>query len=413
MAGQMSIMLRADPAAFESGISAAIDAIREWEQVTDRSADNAASKLEDAIQAVVDLGDKTGRSGDEIKRALEGLGLTAEDAEAAFDAVRRSADTAGDKTGEVGDKAGEVGDALRSVGDIARSALEGDVVGAAESAVDAVGALLGAGALGGIVGIAVSAAGTAGIGLITAALEESRKKAEELKEQAGAWADAYIESGGRVLSFEAEMAKVREIITTQWSDAETNAKNWGVTVETAISAMAGSRSALDEVAESLEAQAAAMDANARGADNYAQNIEQATTGSSKANDAYLKGKQTLEELTGVMDQGAIGADVYGRMMRDAAESADAVTIAVDQFGNKLVETPDGKRVVIESDTGRATENLNAYKGDLESVPKSVDTVARLDTSAVDGWQPARKYVYVQAIMAGADNVAERALRQDH
>src|SRR5690606_1597775 len=147
----VSVRFDAETGEYESSIGDLIEAIKDWESQTGVSALNVTEKFEDAIRAVVELGRRTDQSTDDIKRALQGLGLDAEDAEAALRAVEREAEDigaqaprevkrAGDavkelgddaavaekKTAGISDGAGKASEGVRSLGDIARDVLQGD-----------------------------------------------------------------------------------------------------------------------------------------------------------------------------------------------------------------------------------------------------------------------------------------------
>ena len=80
MAHEISVTLRADPAPYDAAIGRMKQATTDWELAVASGADDVSEKFEDVIRAFVDMGRQGGRSADEIKRQLQTLGLSADDA---------------------------------------------------------------------------------------------------------------------------------------------------------------------------------------------------------------------------------------------------------------------------------------------------------------------------------------------
>ncbi|MFB4348480.1 hypothetical protein [Microbacterium sp. CR_7] len=332
-----------------------------------RDAERAVERLEDsfrdAARRAKDLGDAGDDAGDKVRRGMRD----------ADDDVRRFG-----RTSE------EVGDELKQNLGETFSSFRGDLEDLPQIAQDTLGGLAGSGALGGIPGLVATAAGAAGIGMLIGAFESMDEAAKESAQRANDWADAYIEAGGRLLSFEQQMAKVRDITTNQYDVASKNAELWGVSVETAIAAMAGSQSALDDVSDSVNKQS---DAAARAAVE-AQKMAEASGGTlgvlTQEEQKAAAAADALNLLTGEMDRGAQQADVYSRLLADTARSTEGATEAVDDFGDSIVTLPGGKQVYIDAETGQATADVDAISNKIYSVPDGHATVRVTgDTTDID------------------------------
>lgn len=370
MAGQMTIVLRSDPGPFQEGTDAAIKAIRDWETQTGVSADNASEKLEDAIRAVVDLGKQTDRSGEDIERALRGLGLEAEDAEDAVAAIEaetrslgrqgsvdikeseealddlgRAADDAGDKTGSIKDKASDVGDGLRDLGDVVNDVLEGDFGSAAAGAIEALGGIAGSltgGAIGGAITSAVS-------GIVGGWVESWDEAAKESEERIGTWADNFIENQARVLSEAQILENVQKILR---DDTEAQARAQEISTATGLT-----------YAESLRALAGDTE--------------------------YLADAQARldEQVTASKDRVAEIRDEYGRVPPNVLEARDALIALRDGISGQVAEMEAGvsnfEAYAAAAELGK--EKTDALTESIQNVPSEVNTTVRVrwDQSAFD------------------------------
>ncbi|WP_157553777.1 hypothetical protein [Microbacterium hominis] len=235
---------------------------------------------------------------------------------------------------------------------------------------------------GGLIGALALAAGAAGLGLVTAGLQDAEERQERLAESAAEWAKAYQEAGTTILNASQIVARGQDIFgdPEKYKEAETNAKNWGVELSTAVAAMAGSDSAISAVNDALDAQTKALEDNAAGADNYAQNIEQATTGQSEANNALMDGRRAFDELTGSMKVGRETAGYISQMMADIYRSTEGATEKVDEFGDTIITLPDGKQLYIDVETGQATEDADAIERRIYAIPSSKSVRVDVDMS---------------------------------
>jgi hypothetical protein len=146
------------------------------------------------------------------------------------------------------------------------SSVQGDLSDLGQVGQDTLGGLAatlaGAGAAG-LVGAAALAAAAVGAGRLTAALEDAAAKQERLKEQAAEWAQAYMEAGSGISTPRRSSPGEQIFGDPKLAEAQENMHAWGVELDVAVAAMAGSQSAIDDVSASIDRQAAALEANAR------------------------------------------------------------------------------------------------------------------------------------------------------
>ncbi|MGV2481560.1 UNVERIFIED_CONTAM: hypothetical protein IGO34_32705, partial [Salmonella enterica subsp. enterica serovar Weltevreden] len=67
-------------------------------------------------------------------------------------------------------------------------------------------------------------------------------------------------AGGRVLDFDTQMAGIKKVISEQYDEAKKNAENWGVSVQTAAAAMAGSEEAISRAQAGIDKMTAGAEA---------------------------------------------------------------------------------------------------------------------------------------------------------
>lgn len=263
----VSIRFESETGDYVSGVNDAIKALKDWESQTGVSALNATDKFEEAIEAVIYLGKVTDRSAGDIKDALQGIGLSAEDAEDALRAVGdetrdigrsgprdldklgEAAEDAGDKTATIKDKSGTAGEGLRSLGDIARDVLQGDFGGAIEG----VGQMLGG--LGGFIagGAVAGAVASAIAGIVSNWIEQWNAANEDIKKStADMWQSAAAD-GRQFLDEDAITAEAHRIL---WDDNYKKildaAESAGVSrAEFAVIAAEGEGEAFDRVQEKI------------------------------------------------------------------------------------------------------------------------------------------------------------------
>lgn len=344
--------------------------------------------VDGALEDVADSLDDVARDGDQsterLERSFKELADTAkrETARAARemdDNISRGARNASDTMREV------KSEALQNASETF-SSFDGSVTSLVDGVQGTLGGLIaGLSSTGaGLPAAAAVAAGAGGIGLVTAGLQNVQKETEESARRAGEWADKFIESGERILGASQLAAEATSIATDpeKYKTAGENAKNWGVDVSTAIRAMAGDTTALEVVQSNLDGMADAMkrygDARTAPTEEEIQSFMEVST-------AWKAGADALAKQRGEMELGQqIAADVSDAL-KGIARDAGTATLEVDELGNQLYTLSDGTKIMIDADTGLATQNVDQFKGDLDGIPETVNTkvVAELDRSQID------------------------------
>lgn len=382
-----------------------------------RGAGDAESALEDVADALDDV-TKAGDSADQLSfadtvREAKRLEDAGEDAGKAID---RSMGKAADETdqlerrfkdaerrakdlGDAGERAGRdvdrgmerASDGVDELRDEANSTAREAAAsfdGSAESIADAfqeiaANAFAGFGPAGAVAGLAAAA----GIGMVVAGFDAANEAAEESRQRASEWAQAYIEAGGAVLNAQQRVAMLQEIASDpdRWREAQDNAKEWGVELSTAMRAMIGDADALAAANESLTArEQEARDAMLQLADGgeMLSEVLQGQTAETR------NGREALTRLQEEMANGNVAADAYADSLLELARTSDDATMRVDELGNTIYELPGGVVVGVDADTQRATTNIESLAEDVRTLPDgSVDVtanVSRADAS-LNAW----------------------------
>lgn len=324
-----------------------------------RSGDQSVDKMSRGFR---DLARKSDDSADKIERSYK---------DAYRDIARAADDTADDgirAQRRMSDQSAEVGGEIRqNLGEGIANAARGDF----ESLADTIGDTLGGitAGIGGIGTAAVGVAGALGIGAIVGAIQLANQEAELAKQRVGEWAQAFVDAGGTMLTAGVQAARFQEILTDpeKFAEAERNAKNWGVTVETAITAMAGNEGAIEDVSHALEHQKEVAQDAGRAALDLAMANGSGLPVLTEQEKSYAAGADALSKLTGEMEAGRERAGILNSYYADLIGSAGKLAVEVDELGNKLYTLPDGTQVMVDVETGQATRNLDKFKGDADDV----------------------------------------------
>lgn len=363
-------------------------------------AQREAKNLSKALDGVSDTIDDLGRDGakdlDKLSDKLQAVARDGKKADSALDNVGTTGKKGFAKAGEATSEFKQ--EALSNLSEVT-SSFDGSMT----SIQDLVQGTLG-GLAGSIPGIGLLAAGAAvGVGLIGSAFEGNTAKTEANKQAQADWADAFIQSNGRVLSSAVTTAKAMELVTDpeQFTKAQTNAKNWGVDVGTAVAAMAGEAWALAAAQQGVEQQtAAAEEALAR----QERQVDSNAGAAYDLADSAKAGASALSELTGNIEAGSQQADAYSQYLRRMAENTEGATKTVDEFGDAVYNLPDGSTVYVDAETGRATSDIDAIERKLYSTngkTATVDVVANDKVTAVlDGLARTRRTVNVDVNFRG-------------
>lgn len=386
----IEIAIASDTGAFRKGVASGI-----------------IEPLEDAQEALDDLARSRGPEGLErdmrdAQRQTEKLKDETRDTARSIEqdfkrAYRETKQAADDGLGSVSRKGEEVSGELKQNLGETFSSFRGDLEDLPQIAQDVFGGIA-AGA--GTVTASLGLAGIAGaIGLVIGGLAQSAEEQRKNEEAANDWADAYIAAGSRVLDTATIVARGQKILSERIDEVKTNAELWGVTQSTAIAAMAGSDSAIQQVKDSIASMTDEMERQQKleMKDEWAEYSPQLTDLQRRV----YEGSDAFAAMNERMDEGADKANTWSFFLRDVANNTAGATREVDEFGDTIVTLPDGKQIYIDAETGQATDATNAIEQKIYGIQDKTVTVAvTVDDSAVRRYRPPTILIPGQIVAPG-------------
>lgn len=347
-----------------------------------------AKEAERAIGRVGDEFKDTGRKGDralddledsfrDVQRQSEKLSDSVDN----FDGVGRRAfagtkEAAKEATQELGQNLGETVSSIR--GDLS------DLGQVGQDTLGGLAASLAGGGPAGIAGAAALAAGAVGLGLVTAEIEKQHERVEKLKEYfSEAWREA-VEGGRDYIDTATVIGEMNDIIfnpdrADEYKRIQEDANRLGLDRSILLQAAAGDQDALNQV----------MSRTGALQDEQAQKIRDKQAALEAGEEAALDAlHQEQDAINSIKDRWQEYGDISAanqQKARDAAQvtsdyllsavaNAGTATEAVDEFGNRLYTLPDGREIMIDAKTGRATEDVSRFRGDLDNKIPTVKTV---------------------------------------
>lgn len=328
-----------------------------------RDALKGTGDLEKAISDIDSTLEDMAREGDDATDKMSrGFRDLAKDADKSADKIESSFKDTGKKVGkdldDGFDKAKEGAQEFKdeAAGTARESAASFD--GSAESIGDAfqevaANALAGFGPLGAAAGVAIAA----GFGVATAAFEKYQEAVEEAKEAAFT------------------LASEMDVITGAW-DVASGIKEWTSDTEKYAQAVDLAKITHMETSDVIYALAAGGgpldELNKKFQDNALY------TDVAAGRVAELGG--ALEGTEKGFKAGTDAAKANGRAMYNLAKDTGKATGEVDALGNKIVDLPDGKKVVINANTKTASEDLEEFSEDVAGLKDgSVKVTIKPDT----------------------------------
>lgn len=355
MAKGISISVASDTRDFLRGVKSGV--LEPLEDVSDalkdveRESDTAGSALEDAMR---DGQRKTEDAADEVKDLKDAL----RDAERNAKDLGRAGKDAGDDTRDGMRRAEEGVEEFRDEANSTAREAAASFDGSAESIGDAfqeiaANAFVGFGPAGAVAGLA--AAG--GIGLATAAFTAHDEAMELSRERTAEWAQAYIEAGSSRLTMAQLISRTESILTdsTAMQEARDNAAEWGVSVNTAVAAMAGDVAAFEDVQAGLLERQQELADFSQNPDNLPYGLFQQQLQDMSVD--VRNGEEALTALQSEMEGGADAAAIFSEYLRTAALTTEGATVAVNEFGDSVYTLPDGAQIIIDAETGQASTDI--------------------------------------------------------
>ena len=387
MAGAISINILSNVREAVRGVDDVAEALEDAEgRMRDltKEGDKATDRMESDFRSVAKAADRTS---DEIKQKMRD----------AYQSVRRNSDDAADDVvrnqNRMSERSAEVGQEIRqNLGEGIANAARGDFTALADTIGDTLG-----GAVAGIGGIGTAALGVAGalgLGAIVAVISniaaESEKTkqiaAENFREMAEEGVDAWA-------STQSQMKRLTDAYADHEGEIQKIADLLGLSFEDVAAAWAGVPdkvalvdSAYGEMADGLKN---TFGVTREGVDATVKGWEGIMGPLNGVLDGYDQAKQKAKTL----------GDQQSDMWEQAILDAESAQVAVDDFGNKLVTLPDGTQVVIDAETGQATADVSKFKGDVNSIPTTVTSTARI---LVDDSALARAHNYFDSLKRKAE-----------
>ncbi|SDP07273.1 hypothetical protein SAMN04487788_1944 [Microbacterium testaceum StLB037] len=408
----IEIPIASETGAFEKGIkSGVIEPVKDAEKALKnlaevRGPDQLENDLRDAQRQTAKLADETDRTAKAIEKdfkrayreAKEGADSVGDSGRAGFGKVREGAQ---EVTQEIGSNLGE-----------AVSSIRGDMSDLGQVGQDTLGGLaatLASAGPAGIAGAAALAAGAVGLGLVTSELEKQGEQADRLRDRlAGAYQEA-AQEGRRYLDVSQYIAEAQDLMfnterADEWKQIQEDANTLGMDVGDVIRANAGDLEQQQRVQERINALLDEAQSKSGAGDGLA-NILRNAADSELAVKGLEKVSDRWGDINAVTEENArkteIANDVVSGYYQEAIRKAGLAETATDQFGNKLYELPDGKQVVIDADTGRATDDVSRFKGDINAATQARTAMVRvnIDDSAWRNWKPGDKIGNVRTAVA--------------
>lgn len=372
------------------------DAARDLEKVEDALKRGVIDPAEDAEKALKEIGDTD--AGTDAARDLDKLEDALRDAQKQTERMSESMDDVGDRGRRAFDKAGEGAEEFKDEANSTAREAAASFDGSAESIADAfqevaANAFAGFGPAGAVAGLAAAA----GIGLAVAGFEDVQKAQEKAAELASEWADRFVESGQRVATSAQQSAAVIDLATDpdKYKEATDNAELWGVTVSDAMLAMAGNASAITVVEDALDRKRVATEKDTKAAMEAAEANGAALSTLTPQEVELNKAEQAWRVHTDAMAAGSRQADDASNSLLALIEKENELAVAVDELGNKVVTLPDGHEIFIDAKTGKATADVNRFKGDTDGVINHLngrDVVLQAKASVAEAQRVVNRFI---------------------
>ena len=238
-------------------------------------------------------------------------------------------------------------------------------------------------------GAAAGVAAAAGLGLVFAEMEAQKEQAEQLKARLSGLYQGALESGRDYIDQAQFIAESNDLRfnpdrANEWKQLQEDANKLGLTENEIIKANSGDLEALAVVqarVRDLVKETYGDETNIDMLRLQTQELGGIEERWIAVNEVALENQENL--------RGA--AEAASQFWKEAIAGAESAEVAVDDFGNQLVMLDDGREIVIEADTGRASDDISKFKADTDEVieqlsGKDVLLRVKVDESAWLAWQ---------------------------
>ncbi|NLA34673.1 MAG: hypothetical protein GX868_03175 [Actinobacteria bacterium] len=238
-------------------------------------------------------------------------------------------------------------------------------------------------------GAAAGVAAAAGLGLVFAEMEAQKEQAEQLKARLSGLYQGALESGREYIDQAQFIAESNDLRfnpdrANEWKQLQEDANKLGLTENEIIKANSGDLEALAVVqarVRDLVKETYGDETNIDMLRLQTQELGGIEERWIAVNEVALENQENL--------RGA--AEAASQFWKEAIAGAESAEVAVDDFGNQLVKLDDGREIVIEADTGRASDDISKFKAGTDEVieqlsGKDVLLRVKVDESAWLAWQ---------------------------
>ena len=358
------------------------------------------------VNGIVDPLEEAADAFDSLEKAANSADLDKE-----IDKAQRATDELDDELGHARESLKKLGYAAREAGDESKRGMQRAEEGvedfkqeAQQSAKETAASFSGsfddiagmaqevaANAFGGFgpAGVAAGLAAAAGLGLVFAEMEAQKEQAEQLKARLSGLYQGALESGRDYIDQAQFIAESNDLRfnpdrANEWKQLQEDANKLGLTENEIIKANSGDLEANALVQERI------------------RDLVKETYGDETNIDMLRLQTQELggieERWIAVSDEAQrnhdavrAAAEANSDFWKEAISGAESAEVAVDDFGNQLVKLGDGTEIVIEADTGRASDDISKFKADTDEVieqlnGKDVLMRVKVDESEWLAWQ---------------------------
>ncbi len=378
-------------------VAYALDDVAREAQQSGTSTEKALDKIGDAAR---DSARDIDSAGSKVERTFRDLVQDAKKAERAVDDVGDGGRNIGTKISEGTRRAEEGLNEFRDEASSTAREAAASFDGSAQSVGDAfqeiaANAFAGFGPAGAVAGIAAAA----GIGAAVAgfeAVDEANKRSQERIDE---WVQKYIDGQGRVQEEAVltgvqsmfgdpdEMKRVTDIMAAS-----------GLEQSQIMRAMAGDledgRAVTDALAGARGNLTTKMQENQAAHKPYMDGLQAESQEVLKAEDAWKKHTGELDKATSQYSTYADALSTGLVRMAETEVAAGRASKSVDEFGDSVYVLPDGKQVMVDAETGKATQDIEEFKR-IDIDTKRTTVVVDVDDSAVRRWVPPVKNGTVQ------------------
>ena len=386
-----------------------LDGIEDSLKDIDSQADRTERAVDDVGRAAEDSGRDGARQLDALEDALRDAQRQSQKTENALDDV---GDGGAQGFGKIKDGAGELQQEIgQNLGE-AVSSFSGDLTDLSQVGQDTLGGLaatLAGTGPAGIVGAIALAAGAVGWGAITQSLTEQQEAADELRDRLGAAYRGAAEDGRDYLDVAHLTAEANDLLfnpdrADEYKKLREDAKTLHLDESILIKANAGDLQSQaivqQEINKYLESEDAHLDSI------YGKNKSLSDEASSLRDRWNALTDATKEQRNAAANSKRITSE----FLLDAAAKAESATREIDEFGNELIQLPDGTEFVIDAKTKQAHQDMDRFYGDADGKiqrlsRKDIRLKLNVDSRNVDRYRPPtlRGTVIYEASTGGAYN----------